>query len=474
MFFAVWFCLAGCRPEAPTAPKTLPLEDQTVELLVPADLALRETWEPLLQEWHVSTGGNTDWSEYDAGNPPWKHGAALGARPNGGRIVLVPVAELSDADAFGLLSPFPAEVAAVIDGKDIFPGLKEAVLSRQKRLVAAPVSVPVLMCYYRKDLLEAAGRTPPETWDEYQQLLEDLSNWAPGLSALEPCGPEFRASLFLARTAAYCKHPQNYSVWFDIQTGMPLFDYPGMERALDTARRAWSLMPAETWDMTPADCRRALLDGRAALALSWEPLAGYPRTAPSSAAAESTGEPLPVGIALLPGSNAVYHRDAKRWDSQKEGPPHQPGFTGFTGLALVVSAGENRSAAWNLLQLLTKHQDEAFVVQARSPCRESDVLSSLPETSEISRETASLAVDATAVTLRRRDVVCDLAIPQAQDVRRIIAQELEAARGNSRETKDILAALQASISSGTEEHRESLRDAYRRSLGLPALKELKP
>jgi ABC-type glycerol-3-phosphate transport system substrate-binding protein len=466
-------CLAGCpSPSSAPPPVELPLRGQTVEIVVPADLALRDLWEPLVQEWHAATGGDTQWSEYDEEHPPWKQ--RRDGIPNGGRLMVVPLAALSDADAAGIASPFPQGVVDQVDGRDIFPGLKDAVLSRQKRLIAVPVSAPVLLCYYRKDLLEAAGKGAPRSWDEYQQLIDDLPNWAPGLSALEPCGPEFRAKVFLARSAAYCKHPQNYSVWFDFQTGEPLFDTPGFERALEATQKAWSKMSEEIWSLSPLDCRRAILSGRAALALTWEPSAAYPK--PVGAEPESTergnlpAEPLPIGVVRLPGSETVYHRDAKRWETLAGSAINQPGFVGFSGLALIVDAPGDQAAAWHLLPMLTKRQDQAFAERPRSPCRESESATAWFADARLSPETSSLIADAAAETLRRRDVVCDLAIPHAEELHRILADELASLKSGKRAVPEVLAAINDRIAVATRERKSAVRDSYRRSLGLPPLK----
>jgi ABC-type glycerol-3-phosphate transport system substrate-binding protein len=463
--------LAGCQPKPSiTEPAALPLAGQTVEIVSPAGLSVKEIWEPLLQEWQAATGGAVQWSEYDPGQPPWLEGAKPGELQNGGRVLLIPLVELSSVDAAQMISTFPSEVADAVEAKDIFPGLKEAVLSRQRKFMAAPVSAPVLLCYYRKDLLDAAGRTPPRTWNEYQQLLEDLPNWAAELPVLEPCSREFLASLFLARSVAFCKHPQNYSVWFDIQTGDSLFDSPGFERALETARRAWNTMPAEIWNLSPADCRQALLNGKAAMTLTWEPWGSYPRFDSPKTLVEASADPLPIGVVALPGSESVYHRDAKRWETLSEEPLNPCGFTGFTGLVLGAKADNNSAAAWNLLQMLIQHQEQAFITAPRSPCRESEVLSPLPSDGQLSVEAASLLVDATAETLRRRNVACDLAIPNAGEIRQILAEELAGVQEASCETSEVLAAIHTRISAAIKDRREVLRDEYRRSVGLMPLK----
>jgi ABC-type glycerol-3-phosphate transport system substrate-binding protein len=393
-------------------------------------------------------------------------------------LLLLALTDLPDADAAGMISPFPAAAASAVDAKDIFSGLKEAALSREKKLIAAPVSAPALLCYYRKDLLEAAGRAAPETWDDYQQLIDEIDEWAPGLAAIEPAGPKFRASLFLARSAAFAKHPQSYSLWFDIQTGEPLFDTPGFHRALETAAAAWNKMPAEIWNLSPAECRQAIVAGKSALALTWEPSGSYPRpewssdtgdgvegSAPTQA---STGEPLAIGVIPLPGSTALYNRDASRWETVAE--PNRPGFVGFTGLVMGVHAESPQAAAWHLAGMLTKHQNAAFADRPQSPCREADANAAFSFDPAIAPETASRVVDATAQTLRRHDVVCDLAIPNADDVRAIIGDELLRWRSEDRTPDEALTAIQQRVVEATKDRRAELRDNYRRSLGLSPAK----
>ncbi len=463
--------MVGCDPKPAAAPQAeLPYAGQTVEVAAPQDLELRELWQPILQEWQAVTGATVSWSEYDSSNQPWKHNSLAG-QSSAGRVVVLPLADLPEADAAGILRPVPPATRERIDQKDIFLGLKESTLSRDKKLIAAPVSAPPLLCYYRADLLSAAGRKPPRTWDEYQKLVEELEQWAPQLTAWEPCGPEFRASLLLARSAAYCKHAQNYSLWFDIQTGEPLFDTPGFERALETAQATWKKMPAEIWTATPEACRQALLDSRAALALTWEPSATYPRPSPTTPGIREHQEPLPIGVVALPGAASVYQRDAKRWETMPDDSPNQPGFVGFTGLTLAVTAKNETDAAWSLFEALVRQISQAFAERPRSPCRESETgLPLFGADGSISPDTAGMAIDASAAMLRQTHVACDLAVPQARAIREILSAELAAMQNGTASPRDVLTAINSKIAAATQPDRESLRNAYRRSLGLSPLK----
>jgi hypothetical protein len=120
--------------------------------------------------------------------------------------------------------------------------------------------------------------------------------------------------------------------------------------------------------------------------------------------------------------------------------------------------------------MLTSRLDQAFAERPRSVCRESEAALMAHETEGLSAETASQIVDATAQMLRRRDLTFDLAIPQAGVVRDIIAEELESANDETRPTSELLAAMQRRIFDATQDRRQQLRDAYRRSVGLAPAK----
>src|SRR5262249_36247776 len=156
------------------------------------------------------------------------------------------------------LAPLPSSVLTDDDQgvgwRDLFAGLAGKFAARKGTPLFVPLSCPVLVCYYRRDLLGAAGLNPPQTWDDYQQLLEKLPNWAPGLAAAEPWGENFRATMFLARGVCAAQHSGHYSLFFDIETGAPLIDSPGFVRALETARAAVAKMPQDVLTYGPVDC----------------------------------------------------------------------------------------------------------------------------------------------------------------------------------------------------------------------------
>lgn len=188
----VLFFLSGC-PSGPLGKNsaTQLLRGQELELLSPKSLNLQVFWEVLLQEWSSQTGASTKFVDFDLSD----ESAELSeiADGSGGRLVLFPFDKLTEIDH--RLTPLPA--SEQFDSRDVFKGLRDRVLSRDQQLIAFPISVPVLVCYYRQDLLRAAGRKPPETWDEYHELINSLETWAQVWLQWNRWAPNFERHCFL-------------------------------------------------------------------------------------------------------------------------------------------------------------------------------------------------------------------------------------------------------------------------------------
>ena len=464
--------LVGCTSNSPSVNKTasLPFQSQEMEILTPKSLNLPILWEVLRQEWSSQTGASARFVEYDA-NGPVPQQSTLEA-VSGGRLVLFPLEKLCDLDS--QLSPLPA-TDREFDSRDIFKGLRERALSREQQIIASPISVPVLVCYYRKDLLRLAHRKPPGTWDEYYELINSLDSWAPGLTAVEPLNPEFRATTFFARSLAFCKHPENYSVWFDIDSAKPTLTSPGFVEALETARRSWSKLPPDVLTYGPADCRRQVLTGKAAIALSFEThnFELPPHSTIDSGLKDQRSEGIELGICRLPGSRRVYNRNSKKWDTMPQGAIHAPALCGFAGLAagvILPSKPDREVAASNLLVSLasTSLFDQAFASLPKGPCRESQLpLASSWFGPELSSEEASQYTDAVAQSLRDSQLVFELPVIGANEFRRAVSDGLDSLlRGESdsgQTSNDLQVAFEAIVE---RLGRDAFRDSHRRGLGL--------
>lgn len=459
------FLFCGCPQGSGSKPKAVlqPFRGQEVEFLAPASMRLSTLWDVSLHEWMDQTGATLRWNEYSPDGEDSLEKKLAGPIPGGGRVILFPLAQLSSVDQ--RLAPMTAGTTS-INLKDLFKGLRERVVTRNRDVVAIPLAAPVPLCYYRADLLRAAGLKAPETWEEYQELIDSLDRWAPGLSVVEPLGAGHRATTFFARSLAYVKHPENYSVWFDLASGKPVLETAGFQESITMASRAWEKMPPEILSYSPLDCRNQILSGKAALAIGQEPL--------SSLKIERK-DGIEVGICRLPGSRRVYNSNANRWDTLPQSVIHAPGICGYEGIAIAVgTASESEpetdsAAAWHLLTMLTDDQFESsWSSLPKGPCRESQIsVASTWNESGLTAEESSRAVDAMAQMLRDPQLVADIPLPSAslfqQDtslvLEKLIKKEIDAGEA----LKQIQAAF---IRRATEVGEAKIRADHRRGLGL--------
>ena len=454
--------LSGCPGAAPKSAKTVtkPFRNQEVELVMPASLQLPALWEVALHEWMDETGATIRWSEYQGSEAESLETKLAAPLTPGGRVILFPLRKLCELDS--KLAPIDAPN---LDMKNLFKGLRDRIVSRNRVPIALPVSAPTFLCYYRADLLKAAGLKPPETWEEYQSLLDSLDKWAPGLLAVEPLGPDHRTSLFFARSLAYAKHPENYSVWFDLNTGKPVIDSSGFLEAMELADRAWKKMPPTIAEMSPADCRSLVLEGKAALAIGIEPDAV---NSSKSVRAPS----IEIGVCRLPGSRRVYNPNSKRWDTPAQSGVHAPSLCAFDGMALGVSLPQEsggESAAWHLMSTLAGEEFESnWASLPKSPCRESQVGTAASwQDAGLTSEEASQAVDAAAQMLRDNQLVADLPIPNSGEFRRVTQQVLGKVLKQELDPASAIRELQTEFQRLAQQAGfEKVRADNRRGLGL--------
>lgn len=465
----------GCQPSTTgtNTQSNAPLRGETATLVVPKEFNLPATWEVMIQEWSAQSGATAQFSEYDSSQPLTLQ--SIPEPASGGVVAFVPVKELCNIEA-RFVEQNQTPQGGEIDTRDLLKGLKERVLSRERRVIAYPISVPVLVCYYRKDLLTAARLKPPETWEEYEELVSTLDKWAPGLVAVEPLGPSFRATTFAARSIAYCKHPENFSVWFDLDSGQPVLDSAGFQKSIEVAQKTWSKLSPESHSLGPADCRQLVLSGKAAITLSYE--SGVHSTGATSQQAVQRADGIEVGICALPGSKSVYNRNSKRWDTFAAKTVHAPALCGFDGIVAGIAAtsAPTNSAAMNFLASVTAPTlfDQAFGSLPKNPCRESQVTQAASWYGpELSGDEASEYVDIVCQSLRDTQLVFELPVSGSDEFRQATSRALEPLLKGEASPQDALTAMQKAFEAIVEQRGSAaVRESHRRGLGmLPALKQ---
>lgn len=459
--------LAGCddRPDKPRLPAH-PFTGQSVTVAFPAGYGFGDSWKAALEEWAEQTGAKCTLSEYT------RAPGGLKELPKGD-VVVLPFSDVPAVNSDDRLARIPEgnHVGEVSGGwNDFFPGLRERVLTISGRPTLVPISCPVLTCYLRSDLLQKAGLKPPASWEEYQNLLDTLPKWAPGLAAVEPWGEESRATLFLARALPNVKKPGNFSVYFDIESGAPLIDSPGFVRALTQSVDQFAKLSPESLKLSPAECRRLVLIGKAAMALAFEP--GKADEKPIERPGGAT-----LAFARLPGTKQVFDRNTKIWDDVSEGETNRATLAPIGGLAVVVpkaTPAERAEAAWNLVNFLTVDRyQQALATVPKSVCRESQLAKAVDWFgSELRTDELYGYLAVTAESLRTTNISPDLPVVGRTEFRKSLTAGITAALEHKSTPEEALQGVanrwRATCSAlGAERVRES----YRANLGLyPVLK----
>jgi multiple sugar transport system substrate-binding protein len=461
--------LSGC-PGPPDQEAVPPAASSApVTLAVPAGHGLSEAWQVAAAEWEATSGARCTFEEVDLTETPLP--------PESAALAVVPLQDLATL----LDSGWPATIDEASPGypltREVFDGLRRALSVRGGDAVAVPLACPVLACYYRADLLEAAGLSPPNTWDDYGRILTALPDWAPGLTAVEPWNEDFRATMFLARAVPAALHPDNFSLYLDVETGEPLIHDPPFTAALEEAIRVAPLLDPRSRELGPADCIREVLEGRCALAIgAHDP---RPQTDPRSDSEPSrSDESLRVGIAMLPGAARVYQRQTGEWQPAPEGSAaHRVTLIGFDGWMVCAAAqldAEARTAAWQLWTTLDSPElsgpAQPWAGAVVRSSRLADVLQH-PSSGFRSDEWRA-QVQTAADSLNSGRVVFDLPLPERQRFRDTLAAQLSTALAGEKAAQEALQAVRDDWNSIIDElGRRRVVNVYRACSGLSRLPE---
>lgn len=458
MLLAVCWLATGCRqPTTPTVAVAPPaLKGTTVEVCAPPSLRLSQKWSIQIDEWQAATGAVCRVNEEGLDGPLPPASAALAVVP------LAQLPRLVDANW-----PAPIDNAgAATDWEETLRGLRNGIAQPGGQRLLIPVACPVLACYYRADLLEAAGRQPPVTWEQYQALLASLAEWSGGLPAFEPWSAEFRSTMLLGRAAGYALHPDNVSILLDLQDASPLVNGPPFVQALEDSRTALAVLDSQSLQMSPQECCRAVLEGRAALAIGLPPQLDEPIAPRSDAMAV-------VGTSKLPGASRIYDRSAGAWTAVPAGTAARVTVVGFEGFAVCASAtvdAAQRDAGWQFWESMRRNTTEDDVPFGPAICRSVDLPAAMRKAAPgfTSPEWRRHLETTVAVLLETR-VLFDLPLPEASRFReKLTAHVTDAIEDRTPAAAALQQAATEWNSLIDEIGRERILSVYRRCHGLSA------
>ena len=476
-----WLLLSGvglgCRPTAPpqsVAKEQRPFDGQQATLVVPSSGGLPELWEQALREWSVQTGGNASLQEYDPQDPA-NLVSSLG-QCSTPAVCLVSYDTLADTLTTLDLERIPDSALSVESGvswEDLMQGVRERIGGPRRKPQLMPLQVPVLVCYYRKDLLERAGFKAPVTWDDYSRLIERASEWGGGLPVVEPWSESFRVTWFLSRAVALARHPDNFSVFVDLDTLQPMIDNPAFVAALERARADLTKLPEDVWQLDPLECRRRVLEGRACLAIGLEPPGGTNSSTGGPPAQRAEG--ISLGVCPLPASTVVYNPSTKTLEeggTRAGNRLYRSHLTGWQGLVACVfqrKVAGSSVPAWNALaQVAGPDFLNRFPPGLAGLTRESQLGdANLILGPELTGTESAEYLAVTADVLRDTGLVLELPFPRHAEFSRRLKGPLTTALRGETPADEALRQVSNEWSQLIDEiGREAFRRAYRQILGL--------
>ena len=306
----------GCQPKTEPPPK----ETEQRSLPRPLRVAVvddSELAEVIQRQWKARTEGDITLVELNSADLP--EATRLGAD-----VIIYPSAWLGTLAERKLIDPLPEDVLSndQLDLRGTFDLQRVHEVVWGKETYAVTFGSPQLVLMYRADLFQKQGIEPPETWQDYQKLLAQLTRDAlgddgppddqPWSAVAEPWAPAWASRVLLARAAAYARHPSQYSALFELRTGKPLIGGEPFQKALQEMSEVAALNVERPFELTPESAKAALLAGQTAIAWCWPDRAGTQQPASSLPPDAS------FAFAELPGGQTVYNYAEQIWDMRKD------------------------------------------------------------------------------------------------------------------------------------------------------------
>jgi multiple sugar transport system substrate-binding protein len=198
-----------------------------------------------------------------------------------------------------------------IEWDDIAPFFRNFIASYNGGIYVIPLDGDFHMVYYRTDLFEDAGMTPPRTWEEYLEAAAmfngtDLNGDAE--ADYGSCIPKVRGGQsfwWIIDFAGARLQTQGTSegVFFDLDIFNPLFGpNPAFIRALELFNETTQYGPADELTIDLNSTRDLFLTGRCALTMDWGDIGSL------SIDPERSTMQDKVGTIVIPGSTEVLDR----------------------------------------------------------------------------------------------------------------------------------------------------------------------
>ncbi|PQO38512.1 ABC transporter substrate-binding protein [Blastopirellula marina] len=270
-------------------------------------------------------------------------------------ILIYPPAMMGELIERDWLTPVPSSILSSPDLAldDIVLGIRQTEIHWGEKTYALPLGSPVLMLMVRTDLLKQLNLEVPKTWKEYAAVVEAIhssellkTSDTLGAATIEPFDEDYLPSLFLARSAAYVKHSENLSTYFDFTDGKARLASPGFVRAGEELAQVAQVTPGEFSTLTPQAAAEAFLAGKSVMAIGW---------INSKTEVPETVSP-DIAFVPLPGAAEVYQTQGNQWVPRAGNQSVSVPLLSTSGMvgSVASASGQTLNAAETLVLLTGK------------------------------------------------------------------------------------------------------------------------
>lgn len=273
---------------------------------------------------------------------------------------------LVDFAAPGYLLPLDDRIAAdpAIQWDDVGPFFRDFSATYDGKTYTIPFDGDFLMAYYRTDLFDAAGLTPPKTWDEYVAIAkqfdgQDLNgDGTPDYGACMTMKRSAQAYWMISNIAAPYIQAKGTSegIFFSLEDMTPLVNNAAIRRAMEIYKELVEVGPPEQLNNDIGDARALFMGGRCALSIDW----GDTGTLAIDKSYSSVIDK--VGAFITPGSTQILDRatgelvdcTAELCPYATDGVNHAPfsAFGGWSGAVNAATTPEKQDAAYAFLSYM--------------------------------------------------------------------------------------------------------------------------
>lgn len=392
--------------------------------------------------------------------------------------------ELVDGDLVENLDPYIAKDDK-IDIQDIAPYFREYNQKIGGSTYLITVDGDFQMMYYRRDILEKLGLTPPRDWPEYLKVAEAMH----GMDLNDDGEADYGSCIFKKRNAqsyfAIGSIAAGFSqtkgtgegLWFDAETMKPKINNAAWAEAFRVYKETGKYGPPEELNHDVGDTRSLVQAGRCGMVIDWGDIG--PLSIDESGAAIKDK----IGAVIMPGSRKVLNPASGELEMctdalcphATDGVNHAPfaAFGGWAGAINKKSDAKTKAAAYAFLsyvnQAAQSNVDVTMGWTGYNPYRNSQ----LNDTSKwieagFSPEFAENYLGAIKTSLNHPNMASDVRIPGAQQYTGVVLdRELARFLANEITAEQALANIEAGWEEITDDFgRDTQAQMYKLSLGI--------